>query len=182
MRYAWYGLLYDHDAPAYAGLRVKLSGRRVAEVEAVVARERNPGPWLPPAQYRAEAAAGPALPPGERASRRQLLGAVERAGEGTPRVENGQALAPRSLPQPLRAARVVAVDEARGIVVRQGLADYRERETPYVPADGGKTPVAVNHPVTRELFEVWRVRGGRALRVDAVSVFQPYGMPTPWQR
>jgi hypothetical protein len=180
--YAWYGLLYDHDAPAYAGLRVKLAGRRVAEIEAVVARERNPGPWLPPAQYRVDAATGAALPPGERAARRQLLAAVERAGEGAPRVENGQALAPRRLPQPLRAARVIAVDEARGIVVRQGLADYRERETPYVPADGGKAPVAVNQPVTRELFEVWRVRGGSAVRVDAVSVFQPYGMPTPWSR
>ena len=180
--YAWYGLLFDHDAPAYAGLRVRLSGRRVAEVEAVVARERNPGPWLPPAQFRPDMDAAGALPPRERATRRQLLAAVQRVGSGSPRVENGQPLAPYGLPQPLRARRVIAVDEERGLVVLQGLADHPLRETRYSPADGGRVPVAVNHPVTREMFEVHRFRSGRPERVDAVSVFQPYGMPSPWVR
>ncbi len=48
---AWYGLIYDHDAPAYAGVRLKVKGARVAEAEVIVARERNPGPWADPKEF-----------------------------------------------------------------------------------------------------------------------------------
>jgi hypothetical protein len=34
--------------------------------------------------------------------------------------------------------------------------------------------------MSRELFEVYRVAGGRIEAVDAVSVDQPYGMKVAW--
>lgn len=166
----WYGLVYDHDAPAYAGLRIHLQGDRVSEVEAVVARERNPGPWLAPAQFRQDAAFASVLDPKERGSRESLVAAVERDGRMAPRRENGAAItdpaAPAGAP---RHPRVVAVDTARGLVVLQSLFDHRERE--------GK----LDFPVTRERVELFRVRAGRVEKVDAVNVFQPYRMPSPWR-
>ncbi|MET0282396.1 MAG: hypothetical protein ABW278_14915 [Steroidobacteraceae bacterium] len=74
---AWYGLIYDHDAPAYAGVRLKVLGTRVAEAEVIVARERNPGPWADPKQFVIDARFGAALPAGARVSRKQLVAAVQ---------------------------------------------------------------------------------------------------------
>ena len=54
--YTWYGLIYDHDAPAWAGVRLKATGAHVGEVEVIVARERNPGPWGDPKKIRSRCA------------------------------------------------------------------------------------------------------------------------------
>jgi hypothetical protein len=220
--FAWYGLVYDHDAPAYAGLRLKVEGGRIAEVEAVVARERNPGPWLAPAQFAQDAAFAQELPAGERASRRQLVAAVEgyartmerndgklfaRFDAACARRENGQVVTQaggasaviarnagelaqgceaqlklglyRPLEQ-LRNRRYPVVDPVRGLVVAQSIADFPMRDTKYTTSDGRALTTSANFPVSRELFEVLRVRGGRIEKVDAVSVFQPYHMASPW--
>jgi len=74
---AWYGLIYDHDAPAYAGVRLKVKGARVSEAEVIVARERNPGPWADPKQFRMNPALDAMVAAGERTSRKDLIAAVE---------------------------------------------------------------------------------------------------------
>jgi hypothetical protein len=220
---AWYGLVFDHDAPAYAGLRIKVEAGRVAEVEAVVARERNPGPWLPPAQFRIDPAFTAMLPAAERSTRRALIKAVEgyaqtlerndghlfvgfdrecqrrenglpvTAGSGGSAViaaaagsvvEGCEAPLKLGLYRPLerlRNRRYPVVDEARGLVVAQSLADFPLRETRYRTSDGVERETAVRYPSTREFFEIYRIRAGRIQRVDAVSVFQPYRMPSPWR-
>jgi len=35
-------------------------------------------------------------------------------------------------------------------------------------------------PSSRELFEIYRIRDGRIQKIEAVSVFQPYRMASPW--
>ena len=189
---AWYGLVFDHDAPAYAGLRIRLEAGRVAEIEAVVARERNPGPWLPPAQFKQDTLFVAPIDAARRSSRQALSAVVEAhakslegkvAARGTGldvaavRRVNGQVMADGqdffgTLEQ-LRARRIVAIDESRGLVVLQALADYPQRDLAV------KGPV--NFPLTRELFEVHRIEAGHIARIDAVSVFQPYRMMNPYQ-
>ncbi len=219
----WYGLVYDHDAPAYAGIRLKVVAGQVAEVEAIVARERNPGPWLAPAQFQLDPAFSTPLPSGERGSRQQLIAAVEgyarsmernngsvhtRIDPQCTRRENGRVVTQpqgasaviaanagelawgceaqlklglyRPLEQ-LRNRRYPVVDEARGLVLTLSIADFGLRETAYKTRDGVERPTAVRYPSSRELFEVYRVRGGRIEKVDAVSVHQPYLMPSPWR-
>jgi hypothetical protein len=103
--YAWYGLIFDHDAPAYAGVRIRMRGNRISEAEVIVARERNPGPWLDPKQFQINQGFEAAVAPAGRSSRAQLIAAaqgyaatVER-NDGTlrtrfapecDRIENGQ--------------------------------------------------------------------------------------------
>ena len=219
----WYGLVYDHDAPAYAGIRLKVVAGQVAEVEAIVARERNPGPWLAPAQFQLDPAFSTPLPSGERGSRQQLIAAVEgyarsmernngrvhtRIDPQCVRRENGRVVTQpkgasaviaanagelargceaqlklglyRPLEQ-LRNRRYPVVDEARGLVLALSIADFGLGETAYQTTDGVERPTAVRYPSSRELFEVYRVRGGRIEKVDAVSVHQPYLMPSPWR-
>ena len=74
---AWYGLIYDHDAPAWAGVRLKLLGTRVSEAEVIVARERNPGPWGDAKQFAIDARFTATVPAARRSTRNQLVAAVK---------------------------------------------------------------------------------------------------------
>src|SRR5690606_4883500 len=51
----WFGVVYEHDAPAYLGLRLKVEDGTISEVESVVARARNPGPFGDPAEFQPDA-------------------------------------------------------------------------------------------------------------------------------
>jgi hypothetical protein len=220
--YAWYGLIYDHDAPAYAGFRLKIESGRVADVEALIERERNPGPWLPPAQYQLDAALESPLPKGEQSSRRQLVAAVEayaksmeskdgrvtaKIDDACTRRENGQLVSEgpgasaviaknageiargckaqlaAGLYRPLdglRNRRYPVVDESRGLVVALNTADFPLRSPQYTTTDGRAVTTSVTYPSSREQFEVYRVRAGRIEKIEAVSVYQPYLMPSRW--
>jgi hypothetical protein len=73
----WYGLIYDHDAPAYAGVRLTVLGRKVSEAEVIVARERNPGPWKNPRQFTIDPRYAAPVAAADRTSRRAMIAAVE---------------------------------------------------------------------------------------------------------
>ena len=221
--YAWYGLIHDHDAPAYAGVRVKLRGTRVSEAEVIVARERNPGPWLDPKQFRLDPRLEVVLPREQRTSRAGLIAAaqgyaasVER-NDGTvrtrftpdcERIENGQRVSRGELGSiglvrspgqyaqgcegqlklglyhpvdRLRGRRVVAVDEERGLVMMASIADFGLARRQYTLADGRPVESDRHHAMSRELFEVFKVAGGRIQAVEAVSVDQPFGMAVAWK-
>lgn len=220
--YAWYGLIYDHDAPAYAGVRITLRGNRVSEAEVIVARERNPGPWADPKQFRIDPRFTAVLGAGERASRRQLIAAAQgyaasverndgtlrtRFAPGCERAENGQVVSrgevgsiglvksPGTYAQGceaqlklglyrpvdrVRGRRVLAVDEERGLVMMASVADFNLAQRQYTLTDGRRVESAAYHAMSRELFEVYKVSGGRIEAVEAVSVDQPYGMPVAW--
>jgi hypothetical protein len=221
--YAWYGLIYDHDAPAYAGVRLKMKGAKVAEAEVVVARERNPGPWGDPKKgFVLDARLDAVVPAGQRSKRADLiavaLGYAEtmQRNDGTlktkfdaacTRTENGvvvskgevgsiglvkspgkiaegcEAQLKLGLYRPLdrlRGRRVLAVDEERGLVVMNCVADFGLAQRQYTLTNGQKVESDRYHAMSRELFEVYKIVGGRIQAVDAVSVDQPYGMPVYW--
>jgi hypothetical protein len=219
---AWYGLIYDHDAPAYAGVRLKVKGARVSEAEVIVARERNPGPWANPREFKLNPQLDAAVAKGERTTRKAMVAAVEAyarsmqrndgnvAAKFTPsctRVENGLAVTSGpvgsiglvkspgeyaqgceaqlklGLYRPLdriRGHRVVAVDEERGLVVTASVADFSMAQRQYTLTDGRKVEAQAVHAFARELFEVYKIVGGRIQSVEAVSVDQPFGMASRW--
>jgi hypothetical protein len=218
----WYGLIYDHDAPAYAGVRLKVTGARISEAEVIVARERNPGPWADPRQFRIGAQFDAPVAAGQRSSRRQLVAAVEdyarsiarnngsvpaRFDAGCTRAENGRVVtsgevgsiglvkSPGTFAQGceaqlelglyrpldrLRGHRVVAVDEERGLVMVTAIADFNLAQRKYRLTDGREVEAEAVHAMSRELFEIYKVVDGRIVAIEAVSVDQPYGMPSAW--
>jgi hypothetical protein len=218
----WHGLISDHDAWAWFGLRLRVVGRRIADVEVHAARERNPGPFGDPKQFALDPVLFAELPAGERSSRRRMLALVAdyqdtvqrndgriltRLQPDCVRRENGvtvtagdvgsagivkspgqfatgcEAQLKLGLYAPvdaIRSRRVLAVDEARGLVVTSSFADFGLARTNYPLADGRTVETSSRHPMARELFEVFRIRDGRIASIDAVSVFQPYRMPSPW--
>lgn len=219
---AWYGLIYDHDAPAWAGVRLKLVGARISEAEVIVARERNPGPWGDPRQFAIDPRFTSEVPKGQRSPRRQLIAAVDnyarslqsdegkvyaRFDQACWRKENGvevtrgqvgsiglvkspgqyaQGCAAQlalGLYQPLdrlRGRRILAVDEARGLVAATAIADFNLANRRYTLTDGREVETEAVHAMSRELFEVYKVVDGRIVAIEAVSVDQPYGMPSAW--
>ena len=220
--YTWYGLIYDHDAPAWAGVRLKTVGAHVSEAEVIVARERNPGPWGDPKKFTVDARFESVVPAGQRSSRKQLIAAVQGYAEsvqrndgtlharfepGCTRTENGvvvsqgevgsiglvkspgqyaqgcEAQLKLGLYRPvdrLRGRRVLGVDEERGLVMMASVADFGLAQRQYTLTDGRKVESDRFHAMARELFEVYKVVGGRIQAVEAVSVDQPYGMPVYW--
>ncbi len=218
----WYGLIYDHDAPAWAGVRLGVKGAHVSEMEVIVARERNPGPWGDAKKFTIDARYTSVVPGKERASRKDLVAAVDGYADtmarndgrlhvkfdgACTRTENGlvvssgavgsagivqspgnyaqgcEAQLKLGLYHPLdriRGHRVLAVDEERGLVVTAGIADFSMVQRQYALTDGRKVETQAFHPLARELFEVYKISGGRIQSVEAVSVDQPYGMPAAW--
>jgi hypothetical protein len=218
----WYGLIYDHDAPAWAGVRIGAQGARVRDVEVIVARERNPGPWGDAKKFAIDARFTTPVPDGQRSSRKALIAAVEgyaktvarndgalhaKFDSACTRTENGvvvtsgavgsagivkapgeyaqgcEAQLKLGLYRPvdrIRGQRVLAVDEARGLVIATGIADFGLAQRQYRLTDGRQVEAQDFHPLARELFEVYKVVGGKIAAVEAVSVYQPYGMPSAW--
>jgi hypothetical protein len=216
----WYGVVLEHDAPAYYGMRLKIENRRVAEVEALVARARNPGPFADAARFKIDPTLNAVLASKDRQSPARMADIVQRYGtmmqsQGSgkaaafdpacTRIENGAKVSDGSSSPPViakvstaqgceaplklglyeplervRDRRIAAVDADRGLVVTLSLADYPLRETQYTTTDGQRRETQDKYPSTRELLEIFKVSGGKLQRVEAISVFQPYGMPSQW--
>jgi hypothetical protein len=221
--YAWYGLIFDHDAPAYAGVRLRMKGTKVTEAEVIVARERNPGPWGDPKKgFAVDARFEALVPAAQRTSRKDLVAAAQgyadsvQRNDGTlkakfdpdcHRSENGVVVSKGEVgsiglvPSPgklaqgceaqlklglyrpvdrLRGRRVLAVDEERGLVIMASIADFGLAQRRYKLADGREVESDRFHAMSRELFEVYKIVGGRIQAIDAVSVDQPFGMAVAW--
>jgi len=73
----WIGIVEEHGQPAYGAIRLKIEERRIADVEAVVAREGTPIHFAPPAGYEIDERFGETLPPAERRPRGRLIALAE---------------------------------------------------------------------------------------------------------
>ncbi len=73
---AWFGLVEEHGAPAYYGMRLKIEGGKIVEVETVIDRKGDAGPFGDPVKYAHDVAFGEALPRAERLPRKKLIDLV----------------------------------------------------------------------------------------------------------
>jgi hypothetical protein len=78
-----------------------------------------------------------------------------------------------------RNRRVLAVDEERGLVVVAGFADFSRASASKTSVAGVSSPQQA-HPSSRELFQIIKIDGGKIIAIEAVSVDQPYLMPSIW--
>jgi hypothetical protein len=70
---AWYGVVEEHGQPAYYAMRLKVEEGRTAEVEAVIRRKGDSGPFGDPVSDTHDPAFGEVLPRGERVPRATLI-------------------------------------------------------------------------------------------------------------
>jgi hypothetical protein len=218
----WYGVVEDHDLPAYLTVRLKVVDGRISEVESATSRKFNPGPFGDPAAYKLDPLFDQVLPPPLRQPRERMEALVEgyystrQLNDGTlftqfddacMRRDNGldvtdgngnaAVIAPAKatgvkgceaqfklgLYKPVdrvRSRRVLAVDEERGLIVATAFSDYSLRVPRYSTTDGTIRETQEKYPSSRETVDIFKIRNGKIARVDSVSVFQPYGMRSPW--
>src|SRR5690606_5205715 len=137
----WFGVVYEHDAPAYLGLRLKVEDGTISEVESVVARARNPGPFGDPAEFQPDAAFTEVLADAQRTPRERMIaladgyGSTVQLNDGTlftqidarcERRENGEFVTRGE-----GASAVIAKDAAkiaRGCLQQLKLGRYRPLE------------------------------------------------------
>lgn len=82
----------------------------------------------------------------------------------------------------VRALRMPIVDEARGVVVAIALLDHAARFVDYETTDGQSRKIPIEYPNTHAVLEIFKVEGGEIRRIEGVTAFQPYLMPTRWSR
>jgi hypothetical protein len=80
----------------------------------------------------------------------------------------------------IRAVRFPVIDETRGVVVALAFLDHAARYVDYQTLDGITRKVPIEYPNTHSVLEVFKIEGGRITRIEGVTAFQPYLMPTQW--
>jgi hypothetical protein len=80
----------------------------------------------------------------------------------------------------LRARRYPLVDEERGLVLAAGFIDHSGRLANYVLTDGRAVESFIRRPHTFYLLELFKIRDGKILQIEAAFTTVPYHMPSPW--
>jgi hypothetical protein len=80
----------------------------------------------------------------------------------------------------VRAVRMPIVDEVRGVVVALALLDHAARFVDYETLDGNTRQIPIEYPNTHAVLEIFKIEGGAIRRIEGVTAFQPYLMPTRW--
>jgi len=192
----WIGRVESHDQPAWGAITVSAAGDRIGDIEAVFRQKEYGMPY-------AEPVSGPSfsvLPAGQRTDRSTMLTRVDsfyrtlNARNGTAPADlagncqwfvNGQDLSTCSTPftarrfealEQVRDIKLLAVDEARGLVVMSTFEDFPAQRPTYTDAAGNSYQDSLSWPRTLQVVELFRFVNGKIERIDAYTSELPYGM------
>jgi hypothetical protein len=73
----WYGTVAEHGQLSYYAMRLKVEHHQVAQVEVILDRKGDAGPWGDPAHFVHDPAFSTALPAAERSTRRAMIALVD---------------------------------------------------------------------------------------------------------
>ena len=82
----------------------------------------------------------------------------------------------------VRVRRFPVIDEERGVVVALAFLDHAARYVSYQTLDGRERQIPIEYPNTHGLLELFKIDDGEITRIEGVTSFQPYLMPTQWVR
>jgi len=205
---AYFGIVGEHGDLAYLALRLKVVGGKISEVETVLSRT---APYDDGAPFKFEPAYGEPQAAGGRKPRAALIAAVNayldnslrNDGKVTAavasdcvRMDNGAAraaafgqgcaaqlkLGAYSAVNKIRARAFPIVDEARGVVVVTGVADFSARADSFKTSDGVSHPTKTIYPESYAFTQMFKIGPGGIQRIETVSTPVPYLMPSPWTR
>jgi len=192
----WIGGIEEHGQPAWAAVTVSSAGKQVGDVEAEIRRKEYGAPYAPPA-------AMPAFAELPKAQRTPWL-AMERLVDGfygalnahdgklpkglSPTCQwtvNGQALGSCAAPiasnslqwiARWRDRKVLAVDEARGLVAVRVFEDIPAAPREFKRPDGSAMPNPAAYPRSLQIVELFHIVGGKIDSLHRISTELPYGM------
>ena len=195
-RALWLGRIEEHGQPAWAAVTVSADGDRIGRVQTVIRRKEYGAPYAEPET----APTFSTLPNARRTSRRDMLAAVDRFfaalnaknGVAPPDLAadctwtlNGQPTPSCTLPftnrelqslEQVRDRKVIAVDEARGLVAVSTYEDFTASVQEFTDASGKAYKDQDTYPRTLQVVELFRFSGGRIESIHAITSELPYGM------
>jgi hypothetical protein len=81
----------------------------------------------------------------------------------------------------VRDRRFIALDRERGLAtVIAELDEPAGKYATFKLADGREITTGPNRPTTLELFEIYKIEGGKIRRVEEIQITVPYGMIAGW--
>jgi len=80
----------------------------------------------------------------------------------------------------VRDRRFLLVDEERGLAMAAGFIDHAGRLENFTLTDGTPIKSPMRTPSTLCLLELFKMRGGKIQKIEAVFIGVPYNMPSPW--
>lgn len=205
-----YTSIMQNEVPGFLAIRLKVRGRKIVEVEHVVATTRYLSPPVAIGDvtkrfYDPDFAR--ALKRGERTTRGELVALANgyfstlQNNDGTirgtsiaadtVRIENGTVF-----PDVLKGLRngfyrfndrvrdrdLFLVDEVRGVVMARAFIDHKGRVDRYTLLDGTQARSPYQEPQTWGVLEMFKIKGREITAIGATFVQTPYRMPSPWTR
>ncbi len=195
-RALWIGRIEEHGAPAWAAVTVSADGDKIGRIESVIRRKEYLGPY-------AEPVTAPSFAPlsdAQRTSRVDMLAAVDRfylaiaAENGSAPADlaadckwavNGLELSACEVPfsnmllqglEQVRDRKVIAVDEARGLVAISAYDDFTAQQQEFTDAQGNTYEDTMPFPRTLQVVELFRIVNGKIARIEGFTSELPYGM------
>ncbi|MDP3737651.1 MAG: hypothetical protein Q8R02_09690 [Hyphomonadaceae bacterium] len=80
----------------------------------------------------------------------------------------------------LRSRRFEVIDEERGLVMAAAFIDHAGVIGEYKLTDGRTMNASYRRPHTWCLMETFKIKAGKIEQIEAVFVYVPYRMPSPW--
>jgi hypothetical protein len=181
----WIGRIEEHGQPSWAAITVTSNGRRISDIDALIRRKEYGAPYVEPAA----APSFDLVPQNRRTPRAAMIAGADafyaamNAHDGKAPagladtckwLVNGQDVGACAPPfagpvlagiKQVRDREVLAVDEARGLVVYRAFED--------LPASAGREG---SYPLTYQVIELFRFVDGKIERVEAFTSELPYGM------
>ena len=192
----WIGRIEEHGQPAWAAVTVNSAGKQVGDVEAEIRRKEYGPPYAEPTPVPAF----PELPKAQRTSWLNMEKLVEgfyaalnahdgKLPKGLAETcqwnVNGQALGACAAPiagnslqwiARWRDRKVLAVDEARGLVAVRVFEDIPAAPREFTRPDGTTMPNPAAYPRSLQIVEVFHIIDGKIDGLQRISTELPYGM------
>jgi len=198
----------QREIPGFLAVRLKVEGRRIAEVEQIISTKRNlsspPTPIGDVDAYVHDPIIDRPVPPAKRVSRQALI-AHANGYFDTLQHNNGQIRGTCFHPEATRRENgllfkdikggfesgryafndrvrreVVLVDEVRQVAMARGFIDHKGVMDEYRLTDGTKTKSIFQEPQSWGLLESFKVTDGCIAAVVATFYQAPYYTVSPW--
>jgi len=207
---ALFMVVFQLDTPSFLAVRLKVEGGKIVEAEHILSTRRNvstpPEPFGEANDFARDPEMLAEVPAGEKMPRDAMIRLADayfqtlennngelrggiRFSPGCVRHENGLKrggveqdflLGPYRANDRVRDRDFVLVDEDRSIVMARGFIDHKGVVDEFVLTDGTPSRSIFREPHTWALLELFKIRAGAIVAVEAVFYGAPYYQRSPW--
>lgn len=204
--------IMQNDTPGFLGVRLKVQGGRILEIEHIISTRRNlsgpPTPIGEVSEFRHDPDFAASVSDAERSDRQTLIAQADgyfstlenntgelrggvrftadasrfENGKLFPEIERDFRLGRYRFNERVRDREYFLVDERRGVAMARLFIDHKGVLDDYTYTDGTAVRSIFREPQTWSALEMFKVKSGVITAVEAVFIAVPYYMRSVWRR